>query len=62
VVVVGLTEDFTGLLAIILLVLIGLLNCLISHKHIIPSFEKDATLFANCVPITLKELTGYLWH
>ena len=25
---------------------IGLLNCLISHKPIVPSFEKDTTLFA----------------
>lgn len=50
-----------GLAADILFVLIGLLNCLMSQRHIIPSFEKDATLFASWVPITDKELTGYLW-
>lgn len=52
---------FCGLAAEIRFVLIGLLNCFISHKHIIPSLEKEATLFAIWVPIILKELTGYLW-
>lgn len=50
-----------GLAADILLLLIGLLGCFMSHKHIIPSFENDAILLANCVPITLSEFTGYLW-
>ena len=36
----------TGLEAVSLLVLVGLLNCLISHMHIMPSFENETMLFA----------------
>lgn len=50
----------TGLGAEMGFVLIGLLNCLMSHIHIIPSFENEVMLLAICVPITLRELTGYL--
>lgn len=48
------------LLALILLVLVGLLNCLISHMHIIPSLEKETMLFAIWVPTIFKEQIGYL--
>lgn len=57
---VGLGADLVGLAADILFILIGLLGCFMSHKHIIPSLENDAMLFANWVPITLSEFTGYL--
>lgn len=53
--------DRVGRTAVILLVLIGLLGCFMSQRHIIPSLENEAMLLANCVPMTLKELTGYLW-
>ena len=36
----------TGLEAVSLLVLVGLLNCLMSHIHIMPSFENETMLFA----------------
>jgi hypothetical protein len=49
----------TGLLAVSLFILIGLLNCLTSHMHIIPSLEKE-TMLAFCVPITDSPHTGYL--
>lgn len=50
----------TGRAAEMGFVRMGLLNCFISHIHIMPSFENDVMLFAICVPITLRELTGYL--
>ena len=53
--------DLWERLAVSLFILVGLLNCLMSHMHIIPSLEYDTMLLAIWVPTTFNEQTGYLW-